>query len=78
MKVTVNGKVRSLTEGTTLLSVVADVTGRELADTGQPANGTRLGVAVAHNQDIARRAGWHAQLLNDGDDVEVVTAVQGG
>ncbi|GAA1342146.1 sulfur carrier protein ThiS [Arthrobacter roseus] len=78
MKVTVNGKAKSLTEGTTLLAVVADVTGRDLTDTGQPADGTRLGVAVAHNWDIARRAGWHAQLLDDGDDVEVVTAVQGG
>lgn len=78
MKVTVNGEARSVTGGTTLLSVVAEVTGRDLTDTGQPADGTRLGVAVAHNQDIARRTSWHDRLLNDGDDVEVVTAVQGG
>ncbi len=78
MNVTVNGETRSLTEGATLLSVIAEVTGRSLQDTGQPADGGRLGVAVAHNQEIARRAGWRDRLLKDGDDVEVVTAVQGG
>lgn len=37
-----------------------------------------LGVAVAVNGAVVRRAEWPAHALADGDVVEVVTAVQGG
>jgi sulfur carrier protein len=36
------------------------------------------GVAAALNGDIVRRSAWDATRLADGDQVEVVTAVQGG
>jgi sulfur carrier protein len=36
------------------------------------------GVAAALNGDVIRRAAWAATRLAAGDEVEVVTAVQGG
>jgi len=36
------------------------------------------GIAAAVNGDVVPRGSWTATLLSDGDQVEVVTAVQGG
>jgi sulfur carrier protein len=36
------------------------------------------GVAAALNGDVVRRSAWDTTRLADGDQVEVVTAVQGG
>jgi sulfur carrier protein len=36
------------------------------------------GVAAAVNGTVVRRAAWDATALADGDEVEVLTAVQGG
>jgi sulfur carrier protein len=36
------------------------------------------GVAAAVNGDVVRRSAWDSTRLADGDEVEVVTAVQGG
>jgi sulfur carrier protein len=36
------------------------------------------GVAAALNGDVVRRSVWDTTRLADGDQVEVVTAVQGG
>jgi sulfur carrier protein len=36
------------------------------------------GVAAALNGDVIRRASWASTTLAAGDEVEVVTAVQGG
>jgi sulfur carrier protein len=36
------------------------------------------GVAAAVNGDVIRRAAWDSTPLADGDEVEVLTAVQGG
>lgn len=36
------------------------------------------GVAAAVNGAVVRRAAWHSTALTDGDEVEVLTAVQGG
>jgi sulfur carrier protein len=36
------------------------------------------GVAAAVNGDVVPRGSWAATPLRDGDQVEVVTAVQGG
>jgi sulfur carrier protein len=36
------------------------------------------GVAAAVNGDVVRRSAWDTTRLADGDQVEVVTAVQGG
>ena len=35
-------------------------------------------MAAAVNGDVVRRAAWDTTQLADGDEVEVMTAVQGG
>ena len=40
--------------------------------------GAQAGVAAAVNGDVVPRRSWARTLLRDGDQVEVVTAVQGG
>lgn len=77
MTITVNG-AKSATAAANLLQLVAELTGRELAPTGHPADGTRLGMAVAVNAAVVPRSQWAGRELTEGDDVELVTAVQGG
>ena len=38
----------------------------------------RSGIAVAINGEVIPRASWNIHPLNDGDDIEVITAMQGG
>ncbi len=64
--VTLNGEPRELPDGSTIVQAVAELT-------AAPA-----GVAAAVNGDVIPRGSWAATLLRDGDQVEVVTAVQGG
>jgi sulfur carrier protein len=64
--VKLNGEPRELPEGATVAQAVAELT----------ALGT--GVAAALNGDVIPRGSWAATMLRAGDQVEVVTAVQGG
>ena len=66
MKLTVNGEPHEVPAGATVDQVVATVT-------GQPS-----GVAAAVNGEVVPRRDWPGTELGDGDQVEVVTAVQGG
>jgi sulfur carrier protein len=66
VEVKLNGEPRELPEGTTVAQAVAQLT----------ALGT--GIAAAVNGDVVPRGSWAATLLRAGDQVEVVTAVQGG
>lgn len=66
MRVNVNGHSREVLDGATLQTVVASVTESE------------QGVAVALNDSVVSRADWAHTPLNEGDRVEVLTAVQGG
>ena len=66
VQVKLNGEPRELPDGATLAEAVAAVT--DLVS----------GVAAAVNGDVVSRGSWSAALLRDGDQVEVVTAVQGG
>ena len=66
VQVKLNGEPRELPDGATLAEAVAGLTG--LAS----------GVAAAVNGDVVPHGGWAATLLRNGDQVEVVTAVQGG
>jgi sulfur carrier protein len=36
------------------------------------------GIAVAVNAEVVTRADWPARAIADGDDVEIITAMQGG
>jgi sulfur carrier protein len=66
MKLTVNGEPREAPDGATMAQVVATVTGQT------------AGVAAAINGEVVPRRAWPGTALQGGDQVEVVTAVQGG
>lgn len=78
MNITLNGTRHTLPDGASVGTLVSAVTGRPLAPNGQSADGGKLGVAVARNAEVVPRSQWHGTALADGDDVELVTAVQGG
>lgn len=74
----INGATESHPAGTTVACLVAALTGRELLATGQAADGGRLGVAVARNSGIVPRSQWATTAVEHADELEIVTAVQGG
>ncbi|MGH3440753.1 MAG: sulfur carrier protein ThiS [Nitriliruptorales bacterium] len=63
-----NGEPTDVDDPTTVDDVVRRVRG---PDAGR-------GVAAAVNGDVVRRADWDRRELSDGDEVEVLAAVQGG
>jgi sulfur carrier protein len=70
VRLSVNGKPREVPDGVTVGVVVASVTGQVAGQAG--------GVAAAVNGEVVPRGSWAGAVLRDGDQVEVVTAVQGG
>jgi sulfur carrier protein len=64
--VRLNGQPRDLPDGSTVAQAVTELTA------------AAAGVAVAVNGDVVPRSAWAATRLRDGDQVEVVTAAQGG
>jgi sulfur carrier protein len=66
MRLTVNGEYRTLPEQISVADLVGQLTGQ------------CQGLAVAVNGDVVPRSAWGDNRLNDGDAVEVLTAVQGG
>ena len=64
--VTLNGEPRDLPDGSTVVQAVAELTAAP------------SGVAAAVNGEVVPRGSWAATPLRPGDQVEVVTAVQGG
>ncbi|GAB3282868.1 hypothetical protein GCM10027449_25320 [Sinomonas notoginsengisoli] len=77
-RITVNGEGRDLPDPATVLALVAGTTGRTIGADGKPADGGRLGVAVAVNSEVVPRRSWASTALAAGDAVELVTAMQGG
>ena len=63
-----NGEERELDGGATVTDAVASV----------GASGADRGVAVAVNGQVLPKGEWPERVLNDGESVEVVHAVQGG
>jgi sulfur carrier protein len=66
MNVTINGEPREVPAGTTVEQLVRQVTSQD------------KGIAAALNGEVLPRRAWSARALDDLDQVEVVTAVQGG
>ncbi|HVY10957.1 MAG TPA: sulfur carrier protein ThiS [Mycobacteriales bacterium] len=64
--VTVNGEARGVLAATSLADLV-----HELSPTG-------AGCAVAVNGEVAPRADWRHRVVAPGDQIEILTAVQGG
>jgi sulfur carrier protein len=73
-----NGVTRTLKAGETVTDVLIELTGSRIEADGRSADGRRLGVAVALNGAVISRSLWAQTLLTTGDDIEVVTAAQGG
>ena len=78
MNITLNGKAHAAGAEASVATLVSQVTGRRLSANGQAADGQRLGVAVARNAAVVPRSQWHNTALAEGDEIELVTAVQGG
>ncbi|TLP79825.1 sulfur carrier protein ThiS [Nesterenkonia sphaerica] len=76
--VRINDRDVDLPEPATVVDAVAHTTGRELTAAGVPADGGRLGVAVALEGEVVPRSRWAATELVAGHQLEIVTAVQGG
>lgn len=66
LAVTVNGETRSLPAGTHVGALVESL-GRG-----------RAGMAVAVNGEVVPRSTWDEHDLTDGDEIELLGAVQGG
>jgi sulfur carrier protein len=66
MRVIINGEPHQVPARMSLAQAVALLTSAQ------------AGVAAAVNGDVVRRAAWQMTSLADGDEVEVLTAVQGG
>lgn len=73
-----NGAATKVAPDATVAGLVATMTGRALDETGAPADGRPLGLAVAVNAAVVPRREWAARVLSSGDQVEVLTAAQGG
>ena len=78
MNIKLNGSDHALPEDASVSTLVTAVTGRALDHSGQAADGGKLGIAVARNSEVVPRSQWAATALADGDELELVTAVQGG
>jgi sulfur carrier protein len=66
--VTVNGQPRDLPAGASVAEVVSELVGAPDA----------RGVAVALNGEVIPRTAWPTTQVAPGDQVEVLTATQGG
>lgn len=76
--ITFNGTARSVPRETTVTDLVAGATGRVLGPDGSPADGGRLGVAVAVDAAVVPRSLWSRTRVAEGQNIEIMTAVQGG
>ncbi len=66
MDIVINGETRTIREGATVLSLLAELSLPESR------------VAVERNRAIVRKADFAGTALRDGDRVEIVTFVGGG
>jgi sulfur carrier protein len=66
MTIVINGQRHELPDDATLTDVVARLTS------------AARGVAVALNGSVVPRGEWHSTALAEADQVEILTAVQGG
>ncbi len=77
-KISVNGAPRVLLDGQTVTDLVIVITGSQISAEGKATDGTRLGIAVARNGEVVLRSQWSRTFLEPGDQVEILSAVQGG
>ena len=68
MNYTVNQQERQGDEGLTIAEVVVNETGENDA----------TGIAIALNQAVVPRSQWENREVTDGDEIDILVAVQGG
>lgn len=68
MNYTVNQEERQGDEGLTIAEVVVNETGEKDA----------TGIAIALNQAVVPRSQWENREVTDGDEIDILLAVQGG
>ncbi len=68
MELKINGEHKQLESGVTVADLMQSLGFEESA----------RGVAVAVNDTVVPRPGWHKKALAEGDAVEIIRAVQGG
>lgn len=66
MDIVINGQRKNVPDGISVDRAVSLV------------SGAPSGIAVAVNGEVVRKASWASTILAPGDEVEVLTAVQGG
>jgi len=66
MKIVINGRPHEVPDATSLDRAVALI------------SDSATGIAAAVNGDVVRRMAWPQFMLAQGDQIEVLTAVQGG
>lgn len=76
--ITLNGERHELARATSALELVSDLVEKDLGPDGTPVDGSRLGIAVAVDGEVIRRGKWSDFTLDEGQSVDIVTAVQGG
>lgn len=76
--VKVNEQQVSVHDRATLVDVVGKVLDRDLEPDGRPTDGGRLGVAVSIDGQVVPRTAWKERVVDDGTEIDLVTAVQGG
>jgi len=69
VKLTVNGEAREVPAGTTVAEL--------LKRTGIAGDGRR-GMAIAVDAEVVPRSAWEETELSDGQQVELLRAIQGG
>ncbi len=68
MRIILNGKEETVMDGIT----VQDLVGQGQSDP------EAKGIAVAVNAEVMSREDWSTEILSEGDQVEIIQAVQGG
>lgn len=76
--ITLNGSPQVVSGDTTIVDLVAHTTARPLGADGRPLDGSRLGMAVAVDAVVVPRSRWHRTPVVEGQNIEIITAVQGG
>lgn len=66
MKITLNGREETLENAKTLAELV------------QQKNLSQAGIAIARNGEVVSKTQWKTTVLQPGDRIEIIHAVQGG
>ncbi|MCX7878619.1 MAG: sulfur carrier protein ThiS [Ignavibacteria bacterium] len=68
MKIRINGQEKEVKNSINLKSLISDELKTKSTD----------GIAVALNYNVIYRQDWEKTVINEGDEIEIVTAMQGG